>query len=118
MGRKNTVSNFAMFGTAGANMATASTTSAVTEVQYMDNIGIVLNWTGSTPIGSVLISASNDQLTWVSLDFGATIDIAGNTGNHIIEITQLPFGYLRAVYTKGSGTGTLFGSLTCKQVGG
>lgn len=118
MGRKNIVSNYAQFGTAGCNLATASTTSNVTEVQYMDNIGIVINWTGTSPVGAVTIQVSNDQLTWDDLDFGNTIDVSGNTGTHIIEITQLPFSYLRAKYTKSSGVGTLYSSLTSKQVGG
>ncbi len=118
MARKNTVPNFAMFGAAGVNLATASTTSTVTETQNMDNIGIVINWTGTSPIGAVTIQVSNDQLQWNSLDFGSTIDISGNTGSHIVEITQLPFSYLRAVYTKASGVGTLFASIACKQVGG
>jgi hypothetical protein len=107
-----------MFGTAGANLATASTTSSVSEVLNLDNIGIVVNWAGSSPVGALTIQASNDQLTWVSLDFGSTIDISGDSGSHIIDIAQLPYAYLRAVYTKASGTGTLFASLACKQIGG
>lgn len=107
-----------MFGTAGCNLATASTTSTVTEVQNMDNIGIVMNWTGTSPVGVVTIQVSNDQLTWASLDFGSAIAVSGDTGNNVIDIAQLPYSYLRAVYTKTSGTGTLFSSLTCKQIGG
>ncbi len=107
-----------MFGTAGANLATAATTSSITETQYMDNIGIVLNWTGTSPVGVISIEVSNDQIVWNALDFGQAIPISGNSGSHIIEITQLPFTYLKAVYTKTSGVGTLFASIALRQVGG
>lgn len=117
MGRKNTLNNYAMFG-AGANMATASTTSSSTNVQYTDNIGIVLAWTGSTPIGTITVQGSNDNTNWATLDFGSAISITGDSGTDLLNINQFPCSYIRIVYTKSSGTGTITASMTTKQIGG
>jgi hypothetical protein len=107
-----------MFGSSGADMSQASVTSNVTRTEYLDNVGIILSWTGTSPVGTLAIQASTDNTTWVALDFGSTISISGNTGTHILNINQVPFSYLRAVYTKTSGTGTLTALLSSKQVGG
>lgn len=107
-----------MFTASGADLSQSSVTSNTTNVTYGDNIGIAVNWTGTSPVGTLDIQVSNDGTTWLSLDFGAAIAISGNTGNHLLNIKQLPYAQIRAVYTKTSGTGTLFASLTSKQVGG
>lgn len=125
MARKNTIPAFPMFGASGVDMSVASTTSAITNVENTDNIGIVLNWSGSSPVGTMTVDCSNDYdvqspaaAHWVSLDFGSAISVSGNTGSSIININQLPYTWLRAVYTKGSGTGTLTAKLSSKQTGG
>lgn len=118
MGRKNTLINYLMFGSAGCDMSVSSTTSSSTSVQNTDNIGIILSWTGTSPVGTVTISGSNDNSTFVDLDFGSTISISGNTGSDLLNINQFPCAYIRIKYTKGSGTGTLTASMTTKQIGG
>ena len=117
MARKNVLSNWLMFGPAGADLSQASVTSNQTSGLYMDNIGIALTWSGS-PVGTMVIQQSNDGSTWLDLDFGAVINIDNTTSNHFIYINQFPGDYIRAVYTKTSGTGTLNASLTMKQIGG
>lgn len=106
-----------MFGVGGCDMSVASTTSNLTNVLYMDNIGIVASWTGTTPIGAIFIDASNDGSNWVTLDFGTGISVSGNTGSHVININQFPYNQIRARYVKTSGTGTLTLTLTVKQMG-
>lgn len=125
MGRKNTIPNYPMFGAAGANMATASTTSSISNVENTDNVGIILNWSGTSPVGTLTVDCCNDYDTqaptaahWVSLDFGSAISISGNTGSHLISINQVPYTYMRVVYTKVSGVGTLFANISSKQTGG
>lgn len=112
-----------MFG-AGADLGSASVNSNVSNVLNQDNIGIVTTWTGTSPVGTLNIQVSNDYNpdngngNWVTLDFGSAIAISGNTGSLNITINQLPYTYLRAQYSKVSGTGTLNCSITTKQVGG
>lgn len=117
MARKNVLKNWAMFGASGADLSTASTTSQNTSGLYMDNIGIVVTWTGS-PVGTLVIQHSNDGSKWLDFDFGSTINIDGTTDNHYIYINQFPGDYIRAIYTKTSGTGNLKASLNMKQIGG
>lgn len=117
MARKNVLSNWLMFGSSGADLSLASVTSSQTSGLYMDNIGIVVTWTGS-PVGVLAIQHSNDGNTWLDLDFGTPINIDGSATDHYISINQFPGDFIRAVYTKTSGTGTLAASLTMKQIGG
>lgn len=118
MGRKDVLAAWPMFGSSGADMS-GSRTSNITTVQYMDNVGIVVNWTGTSPVGTFTVEVSNDNfLTSSTLDFGSTITISGNSGSHLIDINQLPYGYIRAKYNFTSGTGTLTAVLSSKQLGG
>lgn len=119
---KKVLSQFPMFGTAGADLS-GSVTSSATNIEYKDNVGITLSWTGSTPIGTLAIQCSNDfgaigvvTPTWIALDFGTTISITGNTGSSLITMNQLPFTAIRAVYTRVSGTGTLSALLSGKEI--
>jgi len=125
MARKDTLVNYQMFGTSGCDMS-ATTTSSVTNVNLMDNLGIILNWTGaSSPVGVVTFEVSNDYNantgnagTWQALNFGSTISISGSSGTHDVSINQLPYSNIRAKYTRTSGSGTLNCYLTVKQIGG
>lgn len=120
---KSTLVNYSMFG-AGADMSAASTTSAITSTKRHDNAGILVSWTGTSPVGSLDVQVSNDYNsdtgigTWFSLNFGSAISISGNSGQAEITMTMLPFSNIRAVYTKVSGVGTLQASLSLKDLSG
>lgn len=104
----------------------ANVTSAVTNIQFLDNIGVQFNFTG-TPTGtfSVEISADYEQDTngnvtnagnWVSLVLSPIPAAAGAADSIYIDITQISAPWVRAKYTRTSGTGTLNGFITAKQV--
>lgn len=126
MSRKNTHLHTMKDSISGASELdlSADATSQATNVQFSDNIGIQLVWTGSSPSGEVLIQSSNDYDpikntgTWTNLDFGVPILITGNSGNHIININLVPFAWIRLFYDRTSGTGTMTSTLVMKQVGG
>jgi len=133
MSRKNNLSKFQSI-TAG-DMSLSSVTSAVTDIQFLDNVGIQLNWTGS-PVGDFAIQVSADysqglngnvQSTgnWVPLTltyftggvFVTGTSIPTSVGSPIyLDLNQLSAPYIRVVYTKGSGTGSLDCFLTSKMV--
>jgi len=122
---KTNLVNFPMFGASGADLSQSTVTSTVTDVRYEDNLGILVSWTGSSPSGSLQIQVSNDYNaltgsagTWIALSFGSALSISGNSGSFDVSIAQLPYAYIRAVYTKVSGSGTLFANLTGKRLGG
>lgn len=117
-------------------MSQASITSAVTCVQWLDNIGYQFSWTGS-PVGEFAIQVSADYAqdefgnvtstgNWVPLvftywdDAGQTfvtdLSIPTSVGSPIyFDLALLSAPWIRAVYTKSSGTGTLTGTITAKQ---
>lgn len=88
-----------------------------TNVEMKDRLLYYLEWTGATPVGTVVIEVNNDDIepespanlnpVWRALDFGSTISISGNTGNHTILIQQVTWKWIRARYVFGSGIGTL-----------
>ncbi len=99
-------------------------TSEITDVQNLDNIGISVSWSGTSPIGELFVEVTNDtdkpdQASWIwtQLDFGAPIAITGNTGSHLININQVPFTKMRLQYEAGSGIGQLTARQTMKQLG-
>lgn len=97
-------------------------TSEIVYVPYLDNVGIVVSWSGTSPVGELFVEVSNQQenpnetMTWVALDFGAQISITGNTGSHIINANQLPFNALRVRYARTGGVGSLTATLQVKMV--
>lgn len=113
----------------GASMA-ANITSAPTLLQSITLANYAVTWTGTTPVGTLAVQASNDCTvdnsgvvsggTWnpIPLDLnGATvtsIPITGDTGKGMIDIDGLAAYAIRLVYTFSSGTGTLNAMITGK----
>lgn len=106
-------------------MASSITSSAV-EIRNQDNIGIQLNWTG-TPVGTFAIQISSDHLedmegnvqvagNWVSLPLSPAVAAAGSADSAYIDLNQLSAQYIRIVYTRTSGTGSLTGIVVGKGV--
>jgi hypothetical protein len=102
--------------TAG-DMSAASITSSAAEIKLQDNIGIQLSWTGS-PVGTFAVQISADHNedsmgnvitagNWISLPLNPAIVASGSADNAYIDLNQQSAQYIRVVYTKTSGTGTL-----------
>lgn len=105
-------------------MAVTQTQASPTSIIQTDNIGLMVDWTGASPVGTLAVQCCNDYNTqtktgsWASLDFGSAISISGNSGHHTISINELPYSWLQVVYTPISGAGSLTVSLTTKPIGG
>lgn len=123
-GRKNSLVKFQTI-TSG-DMSQATLTSAVTNIEYLDNIGIQLNWTG-TPTGtfSVEISMdySQDQLgnvtnagNWIAVTLSPAITASGSADQAYIDLNQLSAPWIRTKYTKTSSTGTLNAFICGKMI--
>lgn len=107
--------------------------SKVTNIQYLDNIGLQYTWSGA-PVGflSAEISADyaqdiNGNVTnpgnWVPLtlsyfngtDFVTTTLIPTSVGSPVyLDLDLLSAPWIRARYTRTSGTGTLTTVITAK----
>jgi len=122
MARKNVAGPFLSFDDQSLG---ADATSAITDVTYLDNIGILVDWSGTAPVGELIVECANPPVVdkeadyqWTALDFGSTITISGASGSHAININQVPYSKMRLRYVRTSGTGSLTARLTIKQVGG
>lgn len=128
--RKN---NILAYPAINAQSMGASITGAITSTQYLDDIGIQFTWSGS-PVGllSIEISADyardiNGNVTntghWVPITFsywnGSSL-VTGTTvptsvGSPVyFDLALLSAPWIRPVYTRTSGTGTLTATITAK----
>lgn len=99
-----------------ASMAT-SLTSAIVPVSGQDNIGFQLHWTGA-PVGTFDFQISSNHMqdsqgaviqagNWISLPLDPAIVAAGAPDEAYVDLNQMSAQYVRLVYTRTSGTGTL-----------
>lgn len=120
MSRKNNLLSFRSI--VDGDMSLSSLTSTVTDIQFLDNIAIQSNFTGS-PVGVIAIQVSADY----ARDFmgnvtnsgnWATVASASTSGGSPIyfDLNQLAAPYIRVVYTKTSGSGTLNCILSAKML--
>lgn len=103
-----------------------SITSIACEIQLQDNIGVQLNWSG-VPVGTFSIQVSNDHRedskgnilnpgTWVSLPLSPSITATGSPDSAYVDLNQLSAMYMRVVFTRTSGSGTLNAFVSGKGV--
>lgn len=102
----------------------ANITSAPTVLQSISQVCYSVSWTGTSPVGTISVQASNDYSidpngqvnnpgTWATMTLQyngsavTSIPVTGNSGNGLIDITDTAAYAIRLVYTAGSGTGTL-----------
>lgn len=91
-----------LFLTAG-DMA-GSVTSSAEPLDYIYGFSIQAIYTGS-PVGTLTLEASNDNSNWVTVtDSSYSVTSAGN---YMWNFTVSNFKWVRVVYTRTSGTGTL-----------
>jgi hypothetical protein len=115
---------------AAGDMSAATITSTATILQSITSLNYAVTWTGTTPIGTLAVQASDDYKadgatvlnagTWNTVPLtvsGATVTsvpITGNTGNGMIDIDGIAAYAVRLLYTKTSGVGTLVAVVTGK----
>lgn len=92
-------------------------TSAVTNIQYLNDVALQFNWTG-TPIGtfSVLVSIDYSQDAagnvlnagnWNALTLSPSPAASGSAGSWYVDLNEISAPWIKATYTAGSSTGTL-----------
>lgn len=84
--------------------------------EMVDQIAIILDFTG-TPTGTFTIEAAiNQDATPVALEFGSAIEASGSADKHAIEIADFPYNFIRIKYTATSGSGSLDYQLNRKAI--
>ena len=125
MPRKNILTRYQLI--TNGDMSQASITSPVVAIQYMDNIGIQLDFTG-TPTGAFEIQGSADYQQdaegnvqnpgfWIPIGpLSSPATVTGVDGQIFIDINQISAPWIRVVYNKTSGSGTLNAYITGKEI--
>jgi hypothetical protein len=115
MSRKNVLKSYKMLDAADIS---ANASSPETSVINTDKASIHVVWSGSSPVGTLVVQAKNGEFdSWYTLDFGSAISISGSSGEHSIVLNETPFERIKLVYTATSGTGTLNAVITMKTTG-
>jgi hypothetical protein len=116
---------------------TSTITSAPTNIQNLDDVGVQFNFTGA-PVGNFRVQVSADYAqdaegnvqnpgNWVPLlftywngsAFVTSYDIPTTQGSpYYIDLALLSAPFIREVYTPTSGSGTLSIYITAKSVSG
>lgn len=124
MGRKNTLKKYQLI--TNGDMS-GDITSAVTNIQYLDNIGIQLNGSG-LPIGVIRVQVSADYDVnasgvvtnpgnWINMVLSPTPQFTGSADQIYIDIVPTSAPWIRVFYDFTSGTGSLNGFITAKMIG-
>jgi len=96
-------------------------TSSTLGTTNLDNIGLIVSWAGTSPVGTLTVEVRQNSLgvtsEWSEIDFGAAISVTGDAGTHNININQTPYDELQVKFTRASGTGTLQVVAAGKSVG-
>lgn len=80
-----------------------SLTSAVYDLQYKSLAAVQAFYTGS-PVGSLVVQGSCDGTHWSTQQTATAISAAGDI---LLNIGLVGFQFLRVIYTRSSGTGSL-----------
>lgn len=104
-----------------------SLVSAITAVQTVDNVAYQFNWTGA-PVGIFTVEVSMDYEpgrgpnseplnpgNWITLPITPSIVASGTPDVAFVDINQTGTSYIRARYTRTSGTGTANIFVTAKS---
>lgn len=85
------------------DMSQATLTSTSIPLEQMFGCSIQATFTGA-PVGSLKLQVSNDQVSWCDLPSPTAISAAGCA---MFNVSDTMYLFIRAVYTKTSGTGSL-----------
>jgi hypothetical protein len=123
------------FNVIAAAAMTSNITSAITNIESLDDVGIQFTWSGA-PVGTFRIEVSADHAqdiqgnvtvpgAWAPITFtyydGAsnvtTSELPTSVGSPIFaDLSLLSAPWIRSVYTFISGSGTLTTTITAKMV--
>lgn len=99
--------------TSAGDMSGDVTSSAV-DVRYLDSAALQAVWSnGSTPVGVLTVQGSVNYgqpgvtAAWTTISLSATLNVSGSSGSAIADLTQITYPYVRMVYTRSSGSGSL-----------
>jgi hypothetical protein len=112
---KNQLKNYVLVD---AVSTAAGFSSDPIDVEFLDNIGFNVDWTGTTT-GTITIEASNTTVSgsFKALTFDPVLaQPSGSASGYLISVNQTPWSFIRFSYARTSGTGTMTVSVAAKAV--
>lgn len=97
----------------GVDMAASFNSSSI-DLLYYREYSATFVFTGS-PVGTLKIQGSNDTSdpsSWVDIENSSSSIAAA--GSILYEVSEVAVSFIRFVYTRSSGSGTINGKLTAK----
>lgn len=104
MSRKHIINAFPL---ATNEDMSATWTSQSSVVEQFDFLSYTMTWGGGAGVnGEFFVEVSNDNSTWIELDFGSQILAVTDSDVFIILIKDVHFKHSRIKYVPAAGTGT------------
>lgn len=75
---------------------------------------IQASFTGA-PVGSIKIQGSNDPILLGYTDIPESVTAVSAAGSYMINVEFPYYSYVQLVYTRASGTGTLYATINSKR---
>ena len=91
-----------------------STQSGTQDISNSLAFSVQTTWTGTSPVGTLVISGSLDNQTWTPISSQA---INANSGNFLFNADHQAYIAVQVSYVYTSGTGTLTSRISSKQNG-
>jgi hypothetical protein len=114
-GRKNFISGYQNIVSESMG---SDVTSSATNIEGLDNVGIYIDFSG-TPVGTFAVQVSTDKgppTRWSDLELSPDPVASGSADTITMDLNNLPYSWLRLVYRRTSGTGTLSAWISAKAV--
>lgn len=123
MPRKNVLFPYTQSASMGA-----SVTTTPTHIAFLDSIAVQIDVTTTDAVGTFALQGSCDYVkgdaenaavtgNWINITLSPVIPDAASADAHtLINMQQVAFPWIRLVYTRTSGTGTLAVTITGKEI--
>lgn len=95
-----------------AVVMTEDRTSTAINVNEIVTLAVQATWTGTSPVGSLVLQASNDGTTYVDVN---SQSVSGNSGSIMWNVERPGWGFVRLFFDWTSGTGSLSANINGKR---
>ena len=89
-------------------------TGSVLDINEIGCLAVQAVWSGSSPVGNVLVKGSNDGINYTPIASGS-LAVSGNTGSAVLNVADIGYASLRVDYDNTSGSGTLNVKVNAKR---
>lgn len=97
--------------------ANSSVNGTPLDVSNVDNVGVQIVWTSTSSLtGQFDVQASNDKVNWDTLPVDNEITTGGASGHGLYNLNEIPFNWIRVIYTSTSGTGSFTTNISGKAI--